>query len=80
VVDSPSLSANSTPGPPDEIEIESDWRSVLAVGVSESVTLTVKLKTPVAVGVPLMTPVPEAIERPVGSEPESIDQVAARYR
>ena len=41
----------------------------------EPVTFTVKLGAPAVVGVPLMTPVDEASERPAGSEPESIVHV-----
>jgi hypothetical protein len=45
----------------------------LAAGVSESVHFTVKLDVPVAVGVPLIVPLDEPRERPVGSLPEEID-------
>ena len=40
--------------------------AVCAVGVSESVTVTEKLKVPVAVGVPESTPVLELIESQAG--------------
>ena len=40
-----------------------------------SVALTVKLKVPVVVGVPLMMPVEAFSDRPVGSAPVVIDQV-----
>ena len=39
-----------------------------------SVTVTVKLAVPVAVGVPLITPVPDNV-RPAGNVPELRDQV-----
>ena len=41
-----------------------------------SVTLTVKLLVPVAVGVPEIAPVLAANDRPAGNEPEVIDQVS----
>jgi hypothetical protein len=41
---------------------------------AESVTATVKLKVPVAVGVPEMTPLADRLS-PVGSVPEESDQV-----
>jgi len=41
----------------------------------ESVACTVKLKEPLAVGVPDMTPVLEFSDSPVGSEPVDIVQV-----
>ncbi len=40
-----------------------------------SVTCTVKLLVPNAVGVPEITPVLDASKRPVGRVPEAIDQV-----
>lgn len=40
-----------------------------------SVTFTVKLLVPVAVGVPEITPVLAASDRPDGNEPELIDHV-----
>src|SRR5262245_14352130 len=40
-----------------------------------AVTLAVKLNVPVAVGVPEMTPVPLASDRPGGSAPLAIDQI-----
>ena len=40
-----------------------------------SVTLTVKLLVPVAVGVPEITPVLAVSDKPAGNEPELIDQV-----
>ena len=42
-------------------------------GDSESVTCTVKFEVPVAVGVPLMTPVEASSASPAGSEPTEID-------
>ncbi len=41
----------------------------------ESVTCAVKLETPIAVGVPEMTPVPLFSDSPAGSEPPDIDHV-----
>jgi hypothetical protein len=49
--------------------------SAVWAGLPESVTWTVKLKAPVVVGVPEMTPVPLLSPRPVGSEPLVIDHV-----
>jgi hypothetical protein len=40
-----------------------------------SVTLTVKLLVPVAVGVPEITPVLAVSDKPAGNDPELIDQV-----
>ena len=40
-----------------------------------SVTRTVKLLVPVPVGVPEITPVPEASDNPAGKVPAEIDQV-----
>ena len=51
----------------------SDFEAVLELA---SVTLTVKLLVPVAVGVPEITPVLAANDRPAGNEPELIDQVS----
>jgi hypothetical protein len=42
---------------------------VVAAGVAASVTRAVKLEVPVAVGVPLITPVEVFKVRPAGSEP-----------
>ena len=52
-------------------------RAALAVSgvVDESVTVTTKLKVPLAVGVPEITPVDAARESPAGSAPEETDQV-----
>ena len=47
----------------------------VAVCEFASVTLTVKLLVPVAVGVPEMTPVLGASDKPAGSVPAEIDQV-----
>ncbi len=50
----------------------------LPVGVPGSVTWTVKLVTPVPVGVPEITAVFDVLDdnaSPVGSEPEAMDQV-----
>ena len=44
--------------------------AVCAVGVSESVTFTVKDEVPVAVGVPLITPVEALSDSPAGRLPE----------
>ena len=55
------------------ISIESACVSV-STGYRLSSFLTVKLKVPVAVGVPLMMPVALASESPVGSAPSLIDQ------
>jgi hypothetical protein len=48
-----------------------------AIGVSESVTFTVKLIGPVTlpVGVPEISPVPEFNDSPEGRAPALIDQV-----
>ena len=46
-----------------------------AVGVSESVTLTVKLEVPVTVGVPEIRPVLVLRLRPDGKLPTLIDQL-----
>ena len=40
-----------------------------------SVTCTVKLVVPATVGVPEITPVPAASDKPVGREPTETDQV-----
>jgi hypothetical protein len=42
---------------------------------AESVTCKVKLETPIAVGVPEMTPVPLFSDIPAGSEPFDMDHV-----
>jgi hypothetical protein len=47
----------------------SDFVAVCAVGVVESVTLTLKVKEPEAVGVPEMTPAEDSV-RPPGRDPE----------
>jgi hypothetical protein len=44
-------------------------------GDSESTTFTVMGKVPLAVGVPLITPVAGARESPAGREPEEMDHV-----
>src|SRR5208283_5897626 len=49
--------------------------AVCAVGVVESVTLAVKLKVPVAVGVPEIVPVAADNVRPVGNAPELMLQL-----
>ena len=46
----------------------------VSAGVCESVTRTVKLEVPEAVGVPLITP-PELRLKPAGSEPDASDQL-----
>jgi len=48
--------------------------AVCGVGVVESVTFTVKLKEPEAVGVPEMVPVEES-DRPAGKAPELMLQL-----
>jgi hypothetical protein len=52
--------------------MESAFVTVFA-GAQESITLTVKFDVPYAVGVPEITPVPAAIDRPAGRLPELID-------
>lgn len=52
------------------IEAEAD---LVCMGLPLSVTVTVKLKVPLAVGVPEIRPVPAARLRPVGRPPEVID-------
>ena len=47
----------------------------LCGGLLESVTWAVKLKFPVAVGVPEIAPVPGASVNPGGKEPLAIDQL-----
>jgi hypothetical protein len=47
----------------------------VCTGLLLSLTVTVKLKVPVAVGVPEMTPLPPASVNPAGRLPEVIDQV-----
>jgi hypothetical protein len=49
--------------------------AVWAVGVLESVTVTVKFDVPVAVGVPEITPVEESGDKPAGSVPSVTLQV-----
>ena len=49
--------------------------AVCAVGVVESLSCTVKLNAPEAVGVPEMTPVDAARVNPVGNEPALTLQV-----
>jgi len=44
-----------------------------------SVTETVKLYKPAAVGLPLMTPVEELSDKPGGSEPEEMLNVGAEH-
>ncbi len=44
-----------------------------SVGTEESETLPVKLNTPVAVGVPVMAPVPASRFSPVGSDPDEME-------
>lgn len=48
---------------------------VVCVGLDESATAAVKLKVPLAVGVPEIRPVLVARLRPAGRLPEVIDQV-----
>ena len=49
--------------------------ALVAVSELASVTCTVKLAVPVAVGVPEMVPVLDARVNPAGKLPERIDQV-----
>lgn len=49
--------------------------AVFAVGVSESVTVTVKFDVPAVVGVPLIAPVLELSISPVGNDPVVTAQV-----
>jgi hypothetical protein len=58
------------------IAIESFTLAVSAVGVLESVAVTVKLSFPAAVGVPVMAPVPPFRVRPSGRLPELTVQVS----
>jgi hypothetical protein len=51
------------------------FADALCTGLPESVTLAVKLKVPVAVGVPEMTPLEEFSERPAGKFPEEMDHL-----
>jgi hypothetical protein len=46
---------------------------VVCTGLLASLTCTVKLKTPTAVGVPLITPLFTLSPRPVGRDPFAID-------
>jgi hypothetical protein len=48
---------------------------VVFAGLLESVTWTVKLKVPMVVGVPEITPVAALSVKPVGSDPLAIDHV-----
>jgi hypothetical protein len=49
--------------------------TVLAVGVAESATRTLKLEVPAVVGVPLITPVLAFRFNPAGNEPLTTDHV-----
>jgi hypothetical protein len=49
----------------------------VALAPTPSVTFTVKLDVPEAVGVPVTAPVEAVRERPAGSAPAEIDQVNA---
>ena len=44
-------------------------------GLSLSVTCTVKLDVPAAVGIPLITPVDALMDNPTGSAPDEMDQL-----
>lgn len=46
----------------------------VCAGFAESATAIVKLNVPLVVGVPDITPLEAAIERPTGSCPDTIDQ------
>src|SRR5579864_6600678 len=50
-------------------------RACVAATELASVTRTVKLLVPVAVGVPEITPVPAASDNPAGKVPEAMDQL-----
>ena len=50
-------------------------RDLLEVTDLESITCTVKVLVPVAVGTPEITPVPAAIVNPAGSVPVVMDHV-----
>jgi hypothetical protein len=54
------------------IEAEAD---LVCTGLPLSVTVAVKLKVPLAVGVPEIRPVLEAMVRPAGRLPEVIDHL-----
>ncbi len=54
------------------MEVAADW---VCAGLLLSVTVTVKLEVPLAVGVPEMMPVDGDRLRPAGRVPEVIDQV-----
>ena len=69
-----ALSAVGAPGTVAETLIDRFAEAVLA-GLLESVTVTVKLEVPVAVGVPVMAPLEALRLSPAGSEPEVIAQV-----
>jgi len=58
-----------------EITIERALVAVRAVGVVESVTVTVKSEVPAAVGVPVMIPVESSRLKPAGSVPVVTDHV-----
>ncbi len=55
----------------------SAWVAVCAVGVVESVALTVKLLVPAVVGVPVMAPVLALSDRPTGSVPVMLQVTGA---
>lgn len=48
---------------------------IACAGFAESATAIVKLNVPLAVGVPDITPLDDAMERPPGSCPDMIAQV-----
>jgi hypothetical protein len=54
------------------IEVADDF---VCAGLPLSLTVTVNVAVPLAVGVPEITPVPAARLRPVGRVPEVIDQM-----
>jgi hypothetical protein len=74
VLPATALSAVGAPGTVAETLIDRFAEAVLA-GLLESVTVTVKLEVPVAVGVPVMAPLEALRLSPAGSEPEVIAQV-----
>ena len=66
-------------GSEDEVTVNCGGATIMvsaceAVAFALSLTCTVKLEVPAAVGVPLIVPLAES-ERPAGSEPVVVDQV-----
>jgi hypothetical protein len=67
------LSATEYPDPADIVMLK--LAEAVVAGEPESVTLTVKLKVPVAVGLPEIVPVVAARVKPPGNAPEVILQL-----